>query len=109
HDRGAVAGGGGVALPRIGPGGQGELLEGQGRVVVAEQLGDERLRGVGPEAGIVAEDEVDGRGAAHAPSPPGGPVTASALASRIRSTRRTTRTVPATSWTRTIRHPWLTP
>ena len=36
----------------------------------------------------------------------GAPVDGAARRSRIRSTRRTTRTVPATSWTRTIRQPW---
>src|SRR5260221_58573 len=116
-----------VAFSPVGPRRQGEFLQRQARVVVPQQFGDERFGDVGPEAGVVAEDEVDGRGVdGDTPSPggahraaPGLPVSrrtaesvsasASAWASRSRSTRRTTRTVPAPSWTRTIRHPWLTP
>ena len=102
---------GGVGVAAVGPGGQRELLEGEARIVGAEQFGDQRLGGVGPEAGVVADDEVDGlRGTPRAPGTHrcagGGSATS---ASRIRSTIRTTRTVPATSWTRTIRQPWLTP
>src|SRR5581483_1122333 len=93
-----------VAAGGLGPGRQRELLQGQAGIVGADQFGDQRFGGVGPEAGVVAEDEVDGRDGAHPAPPP-----ASAWASRSRSVRRTTRTVPATSWTRTIRQPRLTP
>src|SRR5207249_10237166 len=92
---------GSVAFAGVGPGRQGELLQGEAGVVGTQQVGDQRLGGVGPEAGIVADHEVDRGYLAHSLPP--------ASASRIRSISRTTRTVPATSWTRTIRQPWLTP
>ncbi len=74
-----------------------ELLDAERTVVAAEELVDE-----GGDR-VVAQDRVVAGHQMH------GHRTATGVAARMASTVRQTRTVPATSWTRTIRAPCPTP
>ena len=71
------------------------LLEREGRIVAGQQLADEQRERLDAEDGVVAFHEVNGHGVAPAAS----------SASIVRQTRM----VPATSWTRTMRQPCMTP
>ena len=90
------AGGASDSSPRPGAARDGDLLEREAAVVVAEQLGDE-----------VVDDAVAQRrvGPLHQVGAGAHPLTARSIASIMRQTA----TDPATSWTRTMRQPWATP
>ena len=78
-----------------------ELLQRVRAVLAAEELLDQCGQLVGPQRRVVATHDVDERLGHVAP--------ASNAASRIASTVRQARTDAATSWTRTMRQPVMTP
>ena len=79
-----------------------EVLDHQGGVVVADQLGHERPDGITRDARVVALDQVGRKGGR-------GLGRRHASASRMAAMARHTRRVPRTSWALTIRQPRVTP